>query len=89
MNPKNIKVFLDIEIDGQDAGRIDIELFREVPLTAENFRVLCTGEKGNSKKGFPLHYMNNLFHRVIPGFMAQAGDIQNQNGTGGESIYGN
>ncbi|TQD84079.1 hypothetical protein C1H46_030348 [Malus baccata] len=84
----NPKVFFDMTIGGQPAGRIVMELFADTtPRTAENFRALCTGEKGNGRSGKPLHYKGSAFHRVIPGFMCQGGDFTAGNGTGGESIY--
>ncbi|KAH9972735.1 cyclophilin-like domain-containing protein [Lactifluus volemus] len=89
------RVFMDFSIDNSPIGRVIFELFNDaVPKTTENFRALCTGEKGLSPlSDRPLYYKNSIVHRSIADFMIQGGGeppryFTKRNGTGGESIYG-
>ena len=102
VNPENSVCRLAIGIGGSEIGHIDVELFDDtVPKTAKNYRVLCGGnykywaEKNSVTPPTSLwgaapkmSYAMTKMHRIIPGFMAQAGDFTNENGTGGMSIYG-
>ncbi|EPS68763.1 hypothetical protein M569_06004, partial [Genlisea aurea] len=86
---KRVSVFFDVSVDGDPYERMIFELFADVaPKTAENFRALCTGEKGTSvTTGKPLHYKGTFFHRIIKGYVVQGGDLLRQDGKYGESIY--
>ncbi|CBZ29059.1 putative cyclophilin [Leishmania mexicana MHOM/GT/2001/U1103] len=98
-NPRNSRVFFDVAEQGgssffgmatqESIGRIEFELFDDtVPVTARSFRELCRGTSSTSPDGKPLTYKGCAFHRIIPDFMIQGGDITKGNGTGGCSIYG-
>ncbi|KAK7939547.1 hypothetical protein WMY93_002873 [Mugilogobius chulae] len=84
------RCFMDIAIGNVFVGRVVVELFSDIcPKTCENFRCLCTGERGVGKgTQKPLHYKGCLFHRIVKDFMIQGGDFSEGNGRGGESIYG-
>lgn len=84
-----VQTFMDVAVDGEPAGRIEFGLYgNQVPKTVENFRSLCTGEKGEGASGKALSFAGSPFHRIIPGFMLQGGDFTTGDGRGGESIYG-
>ena len=82
--PVEQRCYFDVSIGGSPAGRIVFGLYTSaLPKTCENFRALCTGEKGNTASGVPLCYSGSIFHRVIKGFMVQGGDFTRGDGTGG------
>lgn len=95
-NEKSTYCFMDFQIEDRetsqltDLGRLVFELFNDqAPETCENFRALCTGEKGqNGKTGTVLHYKDSIMHRIVPNGWIQGGDIRGGRGNGGESIYG-
>lgn len=83
----NPVVYFDITVEGDALGRVSIELFRDtVPKTSENFRSLCTGERGNGQ--CPLFYKGIPFHRIIPGFVVQGGDVLTKDGRSNVSVFG-
>ncbi|KDQ59214.1 hypothetical protein JAAARDRAFT_33950 [Jaapia argillacea MUCL 33604] len=83
------RTFMDFAVDTHPVGRVVFELFTDTaPKTCENFRALCTGEKGISAiSERPLYYKDSIIHRSIKDFMLQGGDFTKRNGIGGESIY--
>ena len=82
------RCFMDIEIGGVPAGRLEFEVFADkVPLTAANFQALCVGDRTSLNTSKRLRFEGSAFHRVVPGFVVQGGDFTKGNGTGGESIY--
>ncbi|XP_028791802.1 peptidyl-prolyl cis-trans isomerase D-like [Neltuma alba] len=88
---KNPRVYMDVSVDKVYVGRMIFELFEDVaPATTENFRALCTGEKGiGPKTGLPLHYKGSFFYRFRRDISyVKGGDLGGRNGTCGESIYG-
>merc|ERR1719183_2424569 len=86
----DIYVYLEVEISSVNIGRMIFKLYQNIcPRTVENFRSLCTGERGTGlMTKLPLHFKGAKFHRIIAGFMCQGGDFELGDGRGGESIYG-
>ena len=82
------RCFLEFSVDGVKSGRVAVKLYQDkVPLTADNFKCLCTGEKGMGRSMKPLCYKGSKVHRIVPSYCVQMGDFTKGNGTGGESIY--
>ena len=87
----NPRARLRVEIDGVDVGALVLELFAsDAPRTCENFLRLCEGRDRSTRadSNAALDYVGSVFHRIIPGFMAQGGDFERGDGTGGESVFG-
>ncbi|KAJ3808835.1 cyclophilin-like domain-containing protein [Lentinula aff. lateritia] len=83
------RVFMDFSEGGEPLGRVIFELYNDsAPKASENFRAICTGEKGRTSSDVPLYYKGTIIHRSIKDFMIQGGDFTKRDGTGGESIYG-
>ncbi|CAE7675136.1 PCKR1, partial [Symbiodinium necroappetens] len=81
------KVWMEMQIGSKPAGRVEMILYKDtVPRTAENFLKLCTGELSTERRR--LHYRHSIIHKVVPGCLIEAGDIEKSNGMGGQSIYG-
>mmetsp|Transcript_20209 Transcript_20209/g.37670 ORF Transcript_20209/g.37670 Transcript_20209/m.37670 type:complete len:332 (-) Transcript_20209:167-1162(-) len=85
---EKVVVFIKLKVGKKKIGRVCFELFEDVPLAAENFRALCTGEKGFGKYGKPLHYEGSVFYRKTGDFCIEGGDFISNSGKSGESIYG-
>ena len=85
----NQYAFLDLEVDGQNVGRLLFELYAaKLPKTCENFLRLCTGGSFAPSTGRPLHYMSSPIHRIVPGGWIQGGDVVSGTGAGGASVFG-
>merc|ERR1712072_1153042 len=79
----------DIQVGTSDIHRVHLALYTDtVPMTAENFRCLCRGDRGVGRCGQPLHFRKTRIHKVVPGNLIEGGDIENYDASGGESIYG-
>ena len=89
LDPITHRVFFEYHIEGEFMGRVEFGLYGQtVPKTVKNFVALVDGTAGTSKHGKPMHYKNTSINRIIPAFMVQGGDFDFDDGTGGESIYG-
>jgi len=87
---KNNFVYMDFNYEDKNIGRVVIELFKNIlPKTSENFRLLCTGEKGRSEEtATKLHFKNTIINRICEKGWIQGGDIVSGKGNGSESAYG-
>lgn len=89
LNSENTFVSLEVSINGENAGQLLFELFSQIcPKTCDNFKCLCTGEKGTLDSGLKLSYQDTPIHRIVPNGWIQGGDILHGRGDGGESVFG-